>query len=89
MGAFNPGHVLSNTSSIRLHITPHDNRGIQGHLAHFLSLPFPALSKLDIDNFLPGSSSSIFTTSNLTSLKLRIPYYDESHYTLSQLSQIL
>ena len=78
---------VSVTSSIRL-------RGISGkkngeHLTRFLSLPFPNLSKVDIEDFLPGPSSSIFITSNLTSLKLDVSYNSGRRYTRSQLLQIL
>ena len=58
-------------------------------LARFLSSPFPKLSKLHIRNLLPDSSSSIFTTSNLTSLKISLPYNGERRYTRSQFSQLL
>jgi hypothetical protein len=78
---------ISNTSSIQLHSTYNDNPG--KHLTRFLSLPFPKLSKLDISSFLPDSSSSIFATSNLTSLKLNIPDGYEPRPTQSQFSQIL
>ena len=79
----------SNTSSIRLHIAPYKEHGSRKHTTAFLSLLFPKLSKLDINNSLPDSSSPIFTTSNLVSLKLGIPYNNESHYTRSQFSNIL
>ena len=79
----------SNVSSIRLQISPHDGPEPREDLARFLSSPFPKLSQLDLGNFLPDSSSSIFTTSNLTSLKLFLPYGRESFYTLSQFSKIL
>lgn len=78
---------ISNTSSIQLHSTHNDNPG--EHLTRFLSFPFPKLSKLDINGFLPDSSSSIFATSNLTSLKLNIPDGYEPRHTQSQFSQIL
>jgi hypothetical protein len=78
-----------NASYIRLHITPSNKRGTRGRITNFLSLSFPKLSKLDIENFPPNSSSPIFTTSNLTSLKLCFPYDAEPYYTLVQLSQIL
>ena len=58
-------------------------------LTRFLSSPFPKLSKLHIRNILPDSSSSIFTTSNLTSLKISLPYNGERRHTRSQLSQLL
>jgi len=51
--------------------------------------PFPKLSKLDIENFLPSHSSSIFTTSKLTSLKLFLSYEEKGQYTLVQFAQIL
>ena len=59
------------------------------NLTRFLSLPFPKLSELDIANFLPDLSSPIFTTSNLTSLKLHLREDDEGRYTQLQFSQIL
>ena len=79
----------SNASSIRLHVIQYNGRGPQKHTTAFLSLPFPKLSKLDINNSLPDSSSLIFTTSNLVSLRLGIPYGDKSCYTRSQFSKIL
>ena len=79
----------SNASSIRLHVTPHDGRGPRKHTTAFLSLSFPKLSKLDISNSLPSSSSRIFTTSNLVSLRLKSFYSDESRYSRSQFSKIL
>ena len=78
----------SNASSIRLHIVPYDEHGPQEHTTNFLFLSFPELSKLDIKNFLPDSSSSVFTTSNLVSLKLAIPYDNKNRLTRSQFSQI-
>lgn len=80
----------SNASSIQVHITLCGTRqDIQEHLARFLSSSFPKLLKLDIRNYQPASSSSVFTTSNLTSLKLSFPYTTQPRYTLAQLSQIL
>jgi len=81
--------VPSNASSVRLHVTLYDEHGAQKHPTGFLSLSFPKLSKLDVKNFLPDFSSPIFTTSNLVSLKLSIPYSDENCYTRSQFSKIL
>ena len=88
VGAFDSS-LSANMSSLRLQITPYDHREPQGRLASFLSSPFPKLSRLDLGNFLPNPSSSIFTTSNLTSLKLFIPYENADPYTPSQFSQIL
>ena len=77
---------LSTTSSIRLRIL----RSSDGeHLARFSSFPFPKLSRLDVANFLPDLTSSIFVTSNLTSLKLDIPCPDGRYCTQSQLLQVL
>ena len=86
--------AASKASFIRVHITPHSPRqnneqGTQEYLARFLSSPFPKLSKLDIENLKPDSSSPVFTTSNLTSLKLSFPYGARPRYTLVQLSRIL
>lgn len=80
----------SNASSIQIHITLHSTgQHTQEHLARFLSSSFPNLSKLDICNYQPDSSSSVFTTSNLTSLKLSFPHTTLPRYTLAQLSKIL
>jgi len=78
----------SETSSIRIQITPYEP-GKRGQLARFFSLRFPGLSELDIEGFLPDPSSTVFTTSSLTSLKLSTSYTDEGRYTLSQISQVL
>jgi hypothetical protein len=86
LGALNSSSI-SVTSSIRLRSTQSIDPG--EYLTRFLSLSFPKLSNLDIENFLPDSSSPIFTTSNLSSLKLRSPYDILPHYTLAQLSQVL
>ena len=74
-----------NVSSLRLGITFR----VQGHLACVLPFSFPKLSRLQIGNFQPDSSSPIFTTSNLTSLNLS--FHDDTglRYTLAQLSRIL
>jgi hypothetical protein len=80
---------ISITSSIQLHSTYNETLNPGENLTRFLSMPFPKLSKLDIENFLLDSSSSIFTTSNLTSLKLNFPNNDNRRYTQSRLSQIL
>ena len=85
----------SNASSIRIQIFPFDRRyhrksdDPRGHIARFLSPPFPRLARLDLENILPNPSSPIFTTSNLISLKLSILYARENRYTPSQLLQIL
>ena len=63
----------SNAKSIRLHTTPYDYSE-QQDLTRFLSSSFPELSRLDLRNLLPSSSSLIFTTSNLASLKLSFPH---------------
>jgi hypothetical protein len=86
LGALNSSSI-SVTSSIRLRSTQSIDPG--EYLTRFLSLSFQKLSNLDIENFLPDSSSPIFTTSNLSSLKLRSPYDILPHYTLAQLSQVL
>jgi len=88
LGIFGSSHS-SNASSIRLHVTPYSEQGPQERTTAFLSLSFPKLSKLDIRNFLPDSSSSIFTTSNLISLKLGSPHRDGNHYTPSRFSKML
>jgi hypothetical protein len=75
------------TSSIRLSNTP--NADPREHFIRFLPLSFPKLSKLDINNFFLDSSSSLFTTSNLTSLKLSLPADDKPRYTGAQLWVIL
>ena len=77
---------MSITSSIRV-VTDYGNKG--EHLTRFLSLSFPKLSELDIGNFLPDPSSSIFTTSSLTSLEIYLNEDVEHRYTRSQFSQIL
>lgn len=79
----------SNVSSIHLKISPYDNHEPNEQLARFLSSPFPKLSHLDLENFLPIPSSPIFTTSRLTSLKLSLPLGKNNPFTLSQFSQIL
>jgi hypothetical protein len=79
----------SNASSIRLQIFPNDNHEPRAHLTRLLSSSFPKLSRLDLASFLPAFSSSVFTTSTLTSLKLSLPHGKKDRYTLSQLSHIL
>ena len=79
----------SNAWSIRLQVPPSNYSKLLEHLARFLSSPFPKLSKLDIEDFTPDSTSPIFTTSNLTSLKLSLSLTGKFRYTLSQFSQIL
>ena len=89
LGAFG-SNPLPNASSIRLQITPaHGYDEPPERLTHFLSSPFPELSKLDIRNFIPAFTSPVFTTSNLTSLKLYFLGDDKRRHTLSQFSQIL
>jgi hypothetical protein len=85
LGALDSGSV-SVTSSIRV-VTDSGNSG-EG-LPRFLSLPFPKLLELEIANFLPDPSSSIFKTSNLTSLKLSVREDDGRRYTRTQFSRIL
>lgn len=87
-GAFDSSPA-SNVSSIRLQISPYDDREPEEHLARFLSSSFPKLSQLDLKNFLPACSSPIFTTSSLTSLKLSLPDGKKNPFTLSQFSQFL
>lgn len=86
----NPPSMIS---SIRVHITLHgarqDTEQDTQHLTRFLSSSFPRLSKLDIENYQLDCSSSVFATSNLTSLKLSLPYGSRPSYTLEQLSRIL
>ena len=80
---------ISITSSVRVQlIGPYHHRSVR-HLDRFFSSPLPNLSKLDIENFLPDSSSSLFTTSNLTSLRLKLPREYQHRFTRSQLSKIL
>jgi hypothetical protein len=79
----------SATSSIRLQCAHCEIGGNGEHLIRFFSSSFPKLSELDIDTFLPDSTSSILTTSNLTSLKLDSPYNDTRRYTRSQFLQVL
>jgi hypothetical protein len=78
---------ISITSSIRLNSVLDDKP--EERLTRFLSSPFPKLSKLDICGFLPDPSSSIFTSSNLTSLKLHVLEDYKYRHTRSQLSQVL
>lgn len=58
LGAFKSSPV-SNVSSILLHSTRRHGAGqvTQGRLVRFLPFSSPKLSKLDIDNFQPDSSS--------------------------------
>ena len=84
----------SNVSSIRVYIIPYGARqdngqGTQENLTRFLSSPFPKLSKLHITNYQLDSSSTVFTTSNLISLKLSFPHGTRPCYTLSQVLGIL
>jgi len=80
---------ISITSSIRVQLIGSYPRRSVKHLNRFFSSPLPNLSKLDIENFLPDSSSSLFTTSNLTSLRLSLPRAYKRRFTQSQLSKIL
>ncbi|KAF9647225.1 hypothetical protein BDM02DRAFT_3188147 [Thelephora ganbajun] len=86
LGVFD-SRSFSITSSVRLCGHSYEDNG--EHLTRFFSSPFPNLSKLDIENFIPDSSSPIFTASNLTSLKLNFPYTTPHRYTRSQFLQIL
>ena len=79
----------SNVLSIWLQVVKYDGCKPRQHFARLLSSPFPKLSKLNIGNFLPSPSSTIFTTSKLTSLKLFLPYNKKGQYTLVQFSGIL
>ena len=87
-GAFNSS-PSSNVSSIRLKVPSYDEDEPKEHLARFLSSSFPKLSQLHFENFLHISSSPIFTTSGLTSLKLSLSHAGKQPFTLSQFSQIL
>jgi len=80
---------ISITSSIRVQLIGSCPRRSIKRLNRFFSSPLPNLSKLDIENFLPDSSSSLFTTSNLTSLRLSLPQEYQRRFTQSQLSKIL
>ena len=81
--------LSSNASSLRLHVIPYVEREAREHTAAFLPLPSPKLSRLDIQGLQPASSSPIFTTSDLVSLKLSTPDGYRSPYTRSQFSEIL
>jgi len=78
---------VSVTSSICLHDPHRETHG--EHLTHFFSLSFPKLSRVDLTIPIPDPSSSIFTTSNLTSLKLNLFSKYRRHHTASRFSQIL
>jgi len=82
---------VSVTSSIWIHDPCEETHSDENgeHLTHFFSLPFPKLSKLELTNPMPNPSSSIFATSNLTSLKLYLGYEDRRRYTRFEFSQIL
>ena len=79
----------SNASSVRLQVAPCNDCRPGERFARLLSSPFPKLSKLNIGGLLPGPSSSVFTTSKLTSLKLFLRKEKKGSYTLAQFSQIL
>ena len=79
----------SNVSSIRLKVPPHDEHEPNGHFARFLSSSFPKLSQLHLENFIHNSSSPIYTTSGLTSLKLSLPRTGDNPLTPSRFSRIL
>ena len=77
-------------SSIRLRRSQSPSpRNNEEYLTRLFSLPFPKLSELHLDNFLPGPTSLILTTSNLTSLKLKLACDDSSQYTQPQFLQVL
>jgi len=81
----------SSVSSIRFHVTiPYHLENRQEHVPRIPSFSFPKLSKLDIEHVQLDCLSSVFTTSNLTSLKLRF-HYDTGRrrYTMTQFSQVL
>ena len=78
----------SSASSIRIYTVYYDQS--RDHFtARFLSSPFPNLSQLEFVGLMAASSSPIFTTSNLTSLKLHGAYDDQNRHNQSQFSQIL
>jgi len=77
------------TSSVRMKLIGPFPRWSVEQLNRFFFSPLPNLSKLDIENFLPDSSSSLFTTSNLTSLRLSLPQDYQRRFTRSQLSKVL
>ena len=83
------GSNSSNISSLRLEISVYGSREPRKDLVRFFTSSFPKLSHLAFVDFLPDSSSPIFTTSNLTSFKLSFPHRREQNYTLSQFSQLL
>ena len=79
---------LSNVSSIRIHAMLSCDP--ENSFTRFLHYPLPKLSKLDIKDVQPDCLSPVFTTSNLTSLKLHFDYNaGRRRYTLTQFSQIL
>ena len=88
LAAFDPSPP-SNASFIRLQVFPYEGLEPRENFARLLSSPFPKLSKLNLGNFLPDPSSSIYTTSKLTSLKLSFPYGENGRYTLAQFARIL
>jgi len=91
LGAFNSSSP-SNALSIRLHVTQSIfaiEDDTQDHVARFLPFSFPKLSKLDIENFQPDSSSPLLTTSNLTSLRLSFHSGIRPRDTLAQFSRLL
>jgi len=79
----------SDISSIRLQIVPQYYEEPPQGFTRFLSSAFPKLSELDIEDFIPDSTSPIFTTSNLTSLKLYYRYIDQPIHTLPEFLDIL
>jgi len=92
LGAFNLNPPL-NVSSIRFRVLLRHFKfepNTREHFARFTPFSFPKLSKLDIEHSPPDISSPVFTTSNLTSLKLHFHYNTSwPRYTLTQFSQIL
>ena len=80
----------SNVSSIRLQISPHDDREPRKRLTRLLSSSYPKLSQLHLEGFLPEYTSPIFSTSSLTSLTLSFPDRGTGdQYTIPQFSRIL
>ena len=88
LGAFDSS-APSGVSSIRLRIVPQYGEDPPPGFARFLSSAFPKLSELDFGDFIPDSTSPIFTTSNLTSLKLYYQYDGGPIHSLPEFLDIL
>jgi len=91
LSAFNLNPPL-NVSSVRFRVLSYFTfeSDTRDHFARFIPFSFPKLSKLDVEHCQPDISSPIFTTSNLTSLKLCFHHGTGlPGYTLTQFSQIL